>query len=1218
MSSFTITEKALETIKRDEQQVSASGNFLLGQKRTIFSNVARRVKDEFEGNRRAKEKEGTDYIAKTGDAINLYFGSTGEGDAGISEAGKSLVSSLTTGAENLTTLLNTVLFKATEEGVDPNFNIKESYSALVENIPFRYREDIISSGSLPAAMRSRERVLDKLKVEEVISQQYGGGMMRLAGQLVDLDLVLTPIGFGAGKYAAMGAKGLQGAALRKARLMNSAFSGAKAGAASGALLGGVDMLSTEGSGFDDAVIFTSLGALTGGILGTGFGVLGNAFKKEYYNVGDDYVQKILDLDDKLLTDPNAVDVASIPAVPRPIEKSKPKKVKKSKVVRLDKEGKKIRGSSNAWIDVAEDWVETSGFNKRREEVDKWLLALANSPMMAFMGSRLSQAMYDSKAATLRMLGGTIFESPTTLNTGPQATAAALEPLFHNRIYSKLDGFREDFAAYAKEIKATAVGDRTGTVKDNILPNILSQDQKRELMKKVMLERNARALGKETTNSPTVRKLADKLDDFYDEAYDILSAKGLNAEQAVKGFGPETNSYIKHYQQTIWNGNIYKFITSAPEGQRAATREAITKGLAANYKVMNDFDDEVANAVALAVVGRAINNGRQDFTANINSLMSGDGRKFLQETLEDSGLSKSEIKGLMKRLNDNFGEESKLDIAKKKNLLDLSAKITLPDGKVIDTVDLMANDLITNTQRYARKVSGASALARHGIRSRAERNAYIDAMMDEQEVLIAKGVMKKNDLTRAELEALFSAFDGGARKGTGFDGKLVEQGYTVSAMKRLTNIAWLDSLGLTQLIESGMVMTQYGIGSFFERSLKPMFDKSTRTNRQELLEDLSWTTGKLGREHEFMATHLDLDEISKLDGFQIQEKVREYGSNLSYIQSYLSGFNHVRGYQQTTAALGASDKLFRNIKKAMGKDGKLNFTKKQAARMFDDFGADETKLLRYAELIKNGTVKFRKNSLGMSFVDSLNVKTWPKDLSDEFGSSIMRSVNQAIQKSLAGEQDTILFTKAGALLTHLITFPMQAFSKQAIRHLKHRDMEALTGVMYTIGASLLVSYLKDALSGKERSTSEHVARAIAYSNMLGWVPLVSDPLGTMLGIDEMRFNGRFTEQSTIIPPSVKMLNNAYRLPGSAFAYAKGEANYKQMESMRTLPFTNLIGIGTMFNIVGQRNSGKDDVSNYENVRALESLRNLGGIYPKENNIHLKDIFSDFEGLNDILN
>jgi hypothetical protein len=1188
-----LTELILEDI---ENQKGFKENFKMGMDLTVGSNVMDRLRDEQAGVRQFRKDKGLNFVEKKSQefAANFIAQKGGEFE-GITEPIAAVIKGYGYGAESLATIVDTI-FGRTAEGNDPDFIIAEHHKSLTANIPEKYHESILESGSLSAAVRSKERVLNRLRLEASIQRQRGYHITRLAGQLVDLDAALIPFGFGAAKYTAMGAKSLSTAATKKAYLLNSVSTGVKSGAAAGALLGGVDAISTEGSGFDEAVIFTTLGALTGGIMGAGTGVLGNFMRPQYMSLGDEYTDALLRGDEKLLAKTDSSETPSQGLIP---DKDLTPDTVEPSTPMIDDLGRPISGKSSEIIKESEAWAKGVGYKERREEWDDWVSKLANSKYMMFMGSRISGAVYKSKSTVLNMFGSMIIESPTGYARIGN-TAASLEPVLHNRIASKLDGSGDDFKEYAR-----LKGDF-----NNKKPNIVSRDTKLAMMREVMLERNARALGKETTNNPAVKSLADKLDAMYDEAFDILNAKGLNPEKnAVDGFQNRNTSYREHYQPMLWNSNIAKIIKSSAD--KKLTRRAIEKGLANNYKFMNpNFDDVVSMAIAKAVVKRSLDNADgTSMDMSVRALLTGDGRENLERTLRElTDMSDEGIQGLMKTLGEGVTEKSKISFAKKRNDLDLSAEIALPNGTKIQVVDLIDNDIYKTTQQYARKTAGASALARYGIRNTADRNAFIAAAMADQKRL---GI---NDVTENELRAMFSAFDGGSVKGvsTLTGDTLEDQGFYVSAMKRMTNIAWLDALGQTQLIETGAILTQYGMASFFQRGIKPLFDKALRENRKQLLEEISWITGKLGKEHEFMAPHLMLDELNPKEAGFIKNKIQEYGGNLSYIQSFLSGFNHVRGWQQTTAALGASDKLFRQINKAMKKDGTLKLSKKQRARILDDFGVDDVMLTKYAELLKNGTVKMRKSAFGNQFVDELNLKDWTPELREEFAPSMIRSVNQSVQKSMIGEQDPFLFTKAGGLMTHLITFPMQAFSKQAIRHLKHRDMEALTGVLYTLSTAMAVSYMKDALTGKERPTSEHVARGIAYSNMLGWVPLVADPIGTLLGIDEMRFN-KYTDQAGLTPPAIKMLENAYRLPGSFVNFATGNANYNDMASMRTLPFTNLIGLGTIFNSFGTRNTGADDSSSSSNINYMDSMKNLGEIYSDNGRTNIGNAIDDYEGM-----
>ena len=475
---------------------------------------------------------------------------------------------------------------------------------------------------------------------------------------------------------------------------------------------------------------------------------------------------------------------------------------------------------------------------------------------------------------------------------------------------------------------------------------------------------------------------------------------------------------------------------------------------------------------------------------------------------------------------------------------------------------MSNNLEVDARRHARLAAGSSALAKFGIRSRADRTALLTAMMKDQARL---GITKSHPdyIPRVQMEAMFTAFDGGAQKGVWGDGQLQEQGAAVAQMKRMVNLAWLDKLGLTQLGESGAIIAQHGLASFMERGLAPMFNKLARENQDRLLEELSFLSGDIGFDHEIFTPHIDLDEMSGAVQDKMFRGLQKHSQNLSNIQAFLSGFNHIRAFQQKTAAAGAADNIFRTLNKSLDhwrEFGELNMTKKEAARFLDDYNYRHDDVDSLMKLIDNGTVTFRTNGKH-TFVDRLNVSKWDPDTADAFGANIISSVNQTTQKAVAGEQDPFMFTKGGAIMTHLKTFPMLALQKQTIRHFKHMDGKALAAAMYGLSTAGLISMVKALQDGKEMSAMDHAGRAIAYSNTTGFLFMATDPIGTMLGIDEMRYN-KYADQSSFVPPVFSYGDDLIRLPGALAKGAIGKADYKDKAAIRTAPFTGLVGVSRL--------------------------------------------------------
>ena len=162
----------------------------------------------------------------------------------------------------------------------------------------------------------------------------------------------------------------------------------------------------------------------------------------------------------------------------------------------------------------------------------------------------------------------------------------------------------------------------------------------------------------------------------------------------------------------------------------------------------------------------------------------------------------------------------------------------------------------------------------------------------------------------------------------------------------------------------------------------------------------------------------------------------------------------------------------------------------------------------------------------------------------------------------------MHTSLGSLLTHLKTFPMQATQKQMVRHFRHNDPEAYSALVWGFGTALAASMIRAGVDGKDMTAEEHAKRAFGYANMTGFLPMAYDPLMTMIGADDMRFN-QYGKHSEVAVPALAWANDAMRLPGAIGKSAAGVADYDDMRAKRTLPFANTILLGDMLLGIGQK-------------------------------------------------
>ena len=793
-------------------------------------------------------------------------------------------------------------------------------------------------------------------------------------------------------------------------------------------------------------------------------------------------------------------------------------------------------TSAAIIDNAHTSNVESGFHQRKNEDKHWIDKIGNMAWSGAVGSGFARKMYNSQSEVMNWMGRTVFESASGLNRGT-TTAAALMENYQKRVQTQLLPVRSAMHNWAKRNTSGAFGTKYG----------ISNEGKAAFNRQVMLERNNRQHGGPRSEDPDIIRAADAYDSAARDSLEI--AKGRDDQHSVLGMDKVDDN--PHY--TPYNWSTSKIANAIRTG--VVERKEIIKALAESYRSTGMALGKDAEAVAEAVIRRSEMRDAE-IDSSVHSLLQADGQEFLRDSLVRNGMKPAEVEGIMTRLVGAATNRSKEGFAKSRNEIDMSTTIVTKDGSEMQIVDLLSNDMAGDWQKYTRRMAGASALARQGITSRAGRKEVISAIHAEQRAL-------GEPLTpREEIESMFSNFDGGVTKGWSAtvnpSAAPAGAGQGVSIMKRMVQLAWLNKLGLTQLGETGAIIAQNGIANWITRGPLSALNKEIKAGNKELLAEMSYMTGDIGQDHHLFADHLNLDELSGVDEANFWSKVSKLQGQGTYIQGFTSLFNAVRSSQQKTAALGVMDKVFRTIKKGL--------TDNQRNRMWSDLGIDDATITRLEGLINDGTIEFSDTG----FVNRLNVDRWDGDLQDIVGSSITRNINQVVQKSMVGEQDAWMHTGWGSVMTHLKTFPLQATQKQFIRHFRHNDPEAYAALVATFATAGIASIIRGGVDGDldEMTALDHGKRAFGYSNMTGFIPMAYDPIMTMLGLDDARFN-QYGKHSEVGIPILSWANDAMRIPGSIVKSIGGEADYSDLKAKRTLPFANTILIGEMLHTLGQK-------------------------------------------------
>ncbi|MFN8995860.1 MAG: hypothetical protein ACK5X3_19660, partial [Pseudomonadota bacterium] len=294
-----------------------------------------------------------------------------------------------------------------------------------------------------------------------------------------------------------------------------------------------------------------------------------------------------------------------------------------------------------------------------------------------------------------------------------------------------------------------------------------------------------------------------------------------------------------------------------------------------------------------------------------------------------------------------------------------------------------------------------------------------------------------------------------------------------------------------------------------------------------------------------------------------------------VQGYISGYYAVQNVQQRIAITSAADKIMTNMK---GLRDDLS-----GARA-EDLGLDPKTYARIKKYVDNGTVEFKDGVLY-----KLNFDKWDADTAEDFALSLNRHVNQVVQKAMIGEGN-ILFSTSGiaALFAQLKTFPLLAIQKQVLRNMKFADQEAFATFFYGLATAATAYTAAQAIKGNTQNlNSEKIAKgAIGYSNMTGWIPMWTDPVMNVLGIDSLKFNEytRGIDNNVFaIPASITTLNRMANIPGALFNVATGDYTNNDVRALQTTPL-----IGNLYGFSAALNAMKHDRKKPEPDEPTEQL------------------------------
>jgi hypothetical protein len=995
---------------------------------------------------------------------------------------------------------------------DPTFNASENWQEITKGVPSEYHADLMEADSMAEVQKIKARIMeDQNDLKVLTGKGYSGMAALIAGSIFDVDLVLAPLTDGAYTAAKVGR------AINNARLAKTVSMGAS-GLISGAVVEGANAAVRETTDWTDIPQAALAGMVMGGALGTVLPTKKALMASASRGMDDFHTRMKDDPDLGELPDPYAGRYGMTMDQAKQARKARFESSAGSRA-NPDRPPLKedfVDDPAQDVIEQARDYLDQSGNRgmARRFTSDTWLDKAEDltSGLTTDWGRFTS-----TESSVMQWLRQRMLESPSGRG-GRQHTAALDREMYMRRMLEGMPDFDMNYAQWAKSNGAN-------------LTEVHYKDNFREAFgKEVSLEMNYRRLNnaENPTQHPNIKAAADALERQGKVAFDIQ--KGMTGENPVDGF--EGMTYKRGYTPFRHNG------TAMLKAMQAGTpKKDIVALFAKGYERALGVDPKVSKTMADALVTRALKK-TQEMDVSVHSLLTADGRSFLRESLLNNGVTARNADSIVEALGGKIEERGKLGHAKERNELDLSL-----EHEGLKLIDFMDNNLNDIWNRYARNASGAAALARMGITNRTQRSTIRDAIIQEQ-----------NNLGEAPVSAqfiddVFSYFDGGPVAGG--------TSPVVSRLKKFTNLSVLNMLGLTQMGETGALIAAVGVENFMAHSpiANRFFQNMAKGKTDNILEDIAPWTGRIWDEEKLIDPSIDFsgDRMQLADQHEYMQHLDRFLAKGSRLQGYTSLFFKVRELQTKTAAASVTDKAMRMLRDGVDEAG---------GKRLDDMGLTRDLRNRIKGYIDNGVVEFQDNG----YIDRLNMDQWePKD-AHEFAGTLTRFVHQVIQKDLIGESSVWMHKDAGALFSHLQQFPLLAMQKQLVRNARLQDGVALGTLLWGLTTAGLAYAAKQAINGRtDKLDPVSIAKgAITMSNMTGLVPMMWDPIATMVGADDWRINS-YGRHAEVGMPALDWMNKAIRIPGAALSAPNG-LNSGEISAMKALPFGNAYGTSVFFDVL----------------------------------------------------
>jgi hypothetical protein len=1036
-------------------------------------------------------------------------------------------------------------------------DLEQHREELTRDIPLHLHDNIMGSMTHAGAMARRERILNDLEVSGRLAQQTGLSRqaVMMAGGLLDADL---PLIFASGGTLAAGRTALTTARAARALTGSTALArttgdfavGLSGGALSGAIVGGVGAMTRDD--YDVGTMFQMMmaGAATGGALNPALGrvmpdrdVWAQAAQQEVSEAVRAAERDI----HRQLADPDAaihnttsmtddIDAGSTP-VPRSVGAAEATPGGAADDIVEDTLGLANYAAPGSVIETSvrmQQWRQNSAFDERLAEdmenpIVRTLVGGSDAtfripgtqtdvPIGRLAGRVFTIAQRDftnlvhSRSPTANFVASEILESASGLGRNG-STSSVLREMYHaSSMVHSAQALRDFRASYFR--------------RNGLSP--FRMDSQRQFSADLRLQMQRRYMGQDI--DPEYKDVIDRIDRTHSEI--LHHMRGLDEDRSVRG-AREIEDRPGYFRYS-WEPERFRTFLRT-EG----SEEALTLAFKRGYMAASELDADTAEAVAKAVIRRFRNRGIGVDAAD-SRLLDLDSRSGIEQVLEEAKLPRAEIDRILERITANTQRRTQKGYLRARLEVDLSTPIP---GTSRRLVDLMSDDFERTMHQYVGDAAGAAALAHKGIRDQADMNNLIDTILFEQQAL-----NEDRMFTKPELEAILSQFSGAAHKGYLWGHETRGVSPMTSILGKVTRASLLQRTGLTQVMDTANLFVANGIANTMEPVMARLGwsgpNMKSKAELQGLHDELESILVVVGKDHHVFAPHLTIDERQVAEGVMVAG-AQQAASSVERLTHYASGQIAVTAMQQRIAAAATTTNVLRTL---AGQDTNLT------NRMLRDIGIEGDTLHELTDLIENGVIKVDGSRI------ELNADQWSDELRLEFGASITRAVHQQAQRGLTGETSVWMNHDIGKLFTALKTFGLIATQKQMARNIMIGGApHILQAAVVQLGFAYAVLSLAQAIQGTKMEPVDRARLAAAYTPAMGTIPMLADPMTSMLGFDDLNFSPYGRYNTFLSMPAADVLGRLSQSPGAIVDMVSGDGSYNDMQNARAMFFMNWYGM-----------------------------------------------------------